>query len=479
MTITAPQPTQQTGAPAAATAVDPETISMQIGQWAASVTLSDVPDEVVERALLHVLDCIGLAYAAAPFDFAKRALAAVSEFGTGPAAVIGHTVTLPPRDAALINGILVHGLDYDDTHLPGVVHASGSAFPTALGVAARRRLPGSDLLLGYILGVEVAARIGAAANSGFHKQGFHPTGLVGAFGCAVAAARLGGLNAAGIATAQGFTGSVASGSMEFLATGASTKRAHPGWAAFCGMTAAEFARHGFETPPAVYEGRDGLYALHTPLGHDVDLSKAVADLGGTWEMLKVGIKPYPVCHFTHAFADAALALRQQHNLTVDDIESVTCLVPDPIVPVVCEPAAAKLLPRSDYDAKFSLPYIVATVLNRGRFTLDELEDEALHDQTTLALATRVRYELDPAATFPKAFHGEVVIRTKDGRELRHREDTNRGSETRPLPAEDIVAKYYDNMARSASRTHAERIHEAVLGLLECRDSAEFAEALRG
>lgn len=476
MTITAPQnDAQETiGAPAAA-----ETISSQIARWAADVTIDDVPAEVVERARLHILDCVGLAYAAAPFDFAKRALAAVSEFGEGDSAVIGHTQRLPLRDAALINGILVHGLDYDDTHLPGVVHASASAFPTALAVAARRHLRGSDLLLGYLVAVEVAARVGAAANSGFHKQGFHPTGLVGAFGCSVAAARLGGLNAQGITTAQGFTGSVAAGSMEFLATGASTKRAHPGWAAVCGITSAEFARHGFETPPAVYEGRDGLYALHTPAGHDIDLDKAVAGLGSTWELLKVGIKPYPVCHFTHAFADAALALRDAHGLRPEDIESVTCLVPDPIIPVVCEPAMSKLRPRSDYDAKFSLPYIVATALSRGRFTLDELEPEALTDERTLALAARVDYALDPAATFPKYFHGEVIIRTVDGRDLRHREDANRGSENRPLPAQDIVDKFYDNVSRSAGRAHAERIHAAVMGLLDCRDSSDFAEALRG
>jgi 2-methylcitrate dehydratase PrpD len=267
--------------------------------------------------------------------------------------------------------------------------------------------------------------------------------------------------------------------MEFLATGASTKRMHPGWAATAGITAAEFARHGFETPPEVYEGRYGLYTLHTPAGWPIDLDKAVAGLGDTWEMLKVGIKPYPVCHFTHAFADAALELRTKHQLRSEDIESVTCLVPSTIVPVVCEPAEAKLTPRSDYDAKFSLPYIVATVLTRGRFTLEELEAPALQDPDSLALAQKVSYEIDPNSTFPKYFHGEVIIRTTDGRELRHREDANRGSEERPLPVADIEAKFYDNMAIGANRSHAERVHEAVMTLLTSKDSADFAEDLRG
>jgi 2-methylcitrate dehydratase PrpD len=481
MTIstTTPEATSTASAQAASLPdVVTDTIAMQLGRWAADLRFEDIPADVVERALLHVLDCVGLAYASSNFDFAKRALATVSELGAGDSVVIGHSQRLDRRDAALMNGILVHGLDFDDTHLPGVVHASASAFPAALAVASHRGLPGRDLLLGYLLGVEVAARVGAAANSGFHEKGFHPTGLVGAFGSAVAASRLGGLNAEGIARAQGLVGSTASGVMEFLATGASTKRMHPGWAANSGITAAEFARHGFETPPQVYEGRYGLYVLHTPEGHPIDLDKTVAGLGETWELLKVGIKPYPVCHFTHAFADAALELATQHQLTPEDIESVTCLVPSTIVPVVCEPAEAKLTPRSDYDAKFSLPYIVATVLARRRFTLAELEAPALRDSEALQLAQRVSYEVDPNSTFPKYFHGEVVIRTKDGRELRHREDANRGSEERPLPAADIEAKFYDNMALGASRSHAERIHESVMSLVDQKDSAAFAESLR-
>lgn len=456
-----------------------DTIAAQIGRWAADVSVADVPDLVVDRALLHILDCVGLAYASSSYDFAKRALAAVSEFGAGDTPVIGHSVRLSPRDAALLNGVLVHGLDYDDTHLAGVIHASASALPTALSVASQRHLPGKDLLLGYLIALEVSSRVGAAANSGLHAHGFHPTGVIGAFGSAVAAARLCGLNAQGIATAQGFVGSLASGVMEFLETGAATKRVHPGWAAVSGITAAQFAKHGFESPPAVYEGRFGLFALHTPLGHDIDLSKATAGYGEDWELLRVGIKPYPACHFTHAFADAAQILLDSHRFAPSDIASVTCLVPEEIVPVVLEPALNKLHPRSDYDAKFSLPFIVSAIFNRGRFTLAELEDEALRDQRILDLAAKVSYELDPNATFPKYFHGEVIVRLNDGREFRHRENDNRGSEERPLSREDIEAKFYDNMLLVSNRSHAERVHEAVVGLLAEEDSANFAEALRG
>lgn len=97
----------------------------------------------------------------------------------GPAAVIGMPQRLSISDAALLNGILVHGLDYDDTHPSGVIHSSASALPTAMAIAERDGLSGSDLLLGYLIAVEVSSRVGIGARSGFHAKGFHPTGLAG------------------------------------------------------------------------------------------------------------------------------------------------------------------------------------------------------------------------------------------------------------------------------------------------------------
>lgn len=454
-----------------------DVIAAKIGRWATEVQWADVPEKVRERAALHVLDCVGLAYAGLNDDYVKVARSAVA--GSGTSSVLGLPERLPIGDAALLNGILVHGLDYDDTHPPGVIHASASALPTALAVAEERRLSGADLLLGYLIGVEISARVGTAANSGFHAKGFHPTGLVGAFGSAAAAARLMGLDAVANAAAQGVVGSLASGSLQFLDTGAWTKRMHPGWAASSALTAARFAAAGWEAPPDIYEGRFGLYAAHTPDGHEINLDAATAGLGEQWELLRVAVKPFPACHFTHAFADATIILVRDNGLTADDIEQITCLVPSQIIPVVCEPATAKLTPRSDYDAKFSLPFVAAASAIRQRFTLAELTPESLSDAGILALAERVRYEVDPNSTFPKHFCGEVVITTKDGRTLRHRESVNRGADERPLSAEDIEAKFMDNVELVTSRAVAERVRDAVLGLADTADAARAIDVMRG
>lgn len=452
-------------------------IAARIATWAQAVSWTDVPELVRERAALHILDCVGLSFASLRDDFARRAAEATA--GSGDSAVIGMPQRLPIADAALLNGILVHGLDYDDTHPPGVIHASASALPTAMAVAERDRLSGADLLLGYLIAVEVSARVGAGARSGFHARGFHPTGLVGAFGSAVAAARLSGLDTAGIAAAQGIVGSLAAGSLQFLDTGAWTKRMHPGWAASTALTATRFAAAGWEAPPDVYEGRFGLYASHVPEGHEIDPEAAARGLGEDWELLRVAIKPFPACHFTHAFADATIALVTENDLRGEDIAEVVCLVPEEIIPVVCEPAEVKLTPRSDYDAKFSLPFVVAASATQRRFSLAELLPDALEDSAHLALASRVRYEVDANSTFPKHFCGEVVLTTTDGRELRHRESVNRGADERPLSKADIEEKFCDNVELITSRAVAQRVLESVLGLAEAKDAAEAVDVWRG
>jgi 2-methylcitrate dehydratase PrpD len=163
-------------------------------------------------------------------------------------------------------------------------------------------------------------------------------------------------------------------------------------------------------------------------------------------------------------------------LQANDIERVIVRVPGPTIPIVCEPVAPKQKPSNSYDAQFSIPYIVATGLLRGRFTLDDLEADALADETVRAVAARVTHEADPNSTFPRHYTGEVIVHTRDGRTLAHREAVNRGSSDRPLGNDEIVAKFFDNAQRNVSRDAAERICEAVLAL-DTRPARTLAQAL--
>jgi 2-methylcitrate dehydratase PrpD len=453
-------------------------VSEQLGAFAAALRWEDVPREVRSRARHLILDAVGCALAARRFGFSSTALQGILDLaGEGESVVIGQKRRLPLRDAVLANGILAHGLDYDDTHSEGIVHLTVSAFPTALGVAVHENLPIKDLLAAYIVAVEAGARLGAVAKGAFHQVGFHPTGVIGAFACALAAGKLYGLDASQLAQAQGIALSVASGSLEFLEDGAWTKRLHPGWAGVGGIVAAALARRAFKAPRAAYEGRFGLFASYLgPRAADCDLSRATAKLGEVWETMNVALKPFPACHFAHAFADAAIALHRT-GISLNEITAIEALVPAEIVKTVCEPAAAKRRPVSDYDAKFSLPYIIAASLIRGHFTLVELEETALKDEQILSLAAKVEYAIDPHSTFPRHYGGEVVVRMRDGRELRQREAVNRGSADRPLSNADIVDKFMSNAAYGASPQEGLQVSKAILGMDEGAPARALADAL--
>lgn len=452
-------------------------ISARLADFAKDFTLEAVPIAVRQRATHLMLDALGIALASTQWDFSRVALNGLRELAGvgGDVPVIGHGLKLPLRDAVIMNALLIHGLDYDDTHPSGVIHATTSVLPAALGLATRNGASGAALLAAYVLGMETATRLGAAARGGFHQIGFHPTGLIGTFGCTFAASHLLGLPAQALVNAQGIALSVASGSLECLEDGAWTKRFHPGWAGAAGITAAVMAKNGFVGPGAAYEGRFGLYASHLgPLLSQCDLGMITDGLGIVWETSNVAVKPVPACHFTHAFADAAGILSKQWDGS--EIERIVAKVPTGAMKAVCEPVENKLRPANAYEAQFSVPYSIATGLRYGRFSLDALETGAWTDPETLALASKVLCVPDPDADFPRYFGGEVTLELADGRRLSHAEPVNRGAPGRPISNEDVIIKYYENAMRAVDRSRADHILNAVLGI-EQGTAAELSQLL--
>ncbi len=450
-------------------------ISTVLARYAAGMRLEDVPPAVLQRAKLHILDALGVALASSTEEFAHRILNGIAGLaGRGDYPVIGFPARLPIRDAALVNGALVHGIDFDDTHAAGVVHVSASALPAALAAAQSIGGGGRELLLAYLLCVESASRIAIAARGGFHVNGFHPTGMVGAFGAVLGVGRLWGLNERQLADAQGLVLSQASGSFEFIEDGAWNKRLHPGWAVGAAMTACTLAKAGVVGARLAYEGRYGLFKSYLGDHWEPDLPACTAGLGSTWEMTQVALKPYPVCHFNHAFIDAALALRKTHGFAADDIESIQALIGRDQIGIVCEPEANKRRPRNPYDARFSLHFAIATALVLGRFTMDEVAEATLQDPRIRQLCDRIGYTIDERSAYPVHYSGTLVIRLRDGRTLTHVEAINRGSHAKPLSADEVVEKFHQTASRALPPHQAEALVATVLSLESLTDLGPLA-----
>ena len=433
--------------------------------FAFQLSADHLPPDVREHVKLLVLDVAGLCLAARDEDFAWAVVDVAKEMGGAPESrPLGLDVALPASSAALVGGTLTHGHDFDDSHVGSTIHTTSSVVPTALAVAELQRSRGSEVLVTIAAGLEVNARIGLGAGDGFHRRGFHPTGVCGALAASQVAGRLLGLDSARMAQAMGISGSMASGLREAYLGGETwTKRLHPGWAAHAGITAARLARHDFSGPVRVLEGRFGLYNAMLGPGN-WEAQRVVAGLGEEWEIRHIGFKPYPCGVVIHPYLDALKALMREHHLAAMDLAGVHCRVAPGALETVCEPMQEKLRPTSGYQAKFSLQFCLAALAVRGDIDLDTFQPQAASDPSILDLAARVTYEADSNLPYPRAHAAVVIATTRDGQQYTRAETANRGSLENPMSADDVRQKFRANAARALESARIDTLEEAIMRL---------------
>jgi 2-methylcitrate dehydratase PrpD len=363
--------------------------------------------------------------------------------------------------AAFVNGTAAHGEDFDDTFEGGPVHAGAVIVPAVLAACERYGADGASALLGIAVGVETMCRLSLVTPKAVHRAGFHPTAVFGAVGAAAGVAAALKLDRRPIVDALGNVGSMASGIIEYLAEGAWTKRLHPGWAAQSGLRAALLGRAGFVGPRTVFEGTHGLFNgfAHTTEG---DYEALLGDFGTRWVTETLAFKPYPCGTMTHPYIDCAKRLAAR-GITADDLAKITCEVAEGTVHRLWEPLADKQRPPNGYAAKFSTPYCLAVGFVRGGVGLDAFTDDAVRDPATLAVAARVRYQIDPANPYPHNYTGHIRAVLRDGRTIEERQPHLRGGAREPLTRTDIEEKFVLNTRYGGWGT---RETEAALALAQ-------------
>ncbi len=471
-----------------ATYRDARTLAEQIGEFATAVSYQRLPAQVADSVRERVLDTLGICVAATALDTSAAARDWVLEQrGLPQAQAVGLPGRVPAPLAGFLNGVLAHSLDYDDTHLPSVLHPSASVIPAALAAAQAAGADGADgadgraVIAAIAAGLEVCVRIGMAGydpdarNSTFFEHGQHATSICGTLGGAVSAGLLLGLDAAGVTHAIAVAASMASGLIEANRTGGTVKRMHCGWAAHAAVSAAQLVRHGFTGPATVLEGRFGFFQAWLR-GH-FDPAAITEGLGSDWSVPGIFFKPYPANHFTHAAIDAAIRLRHR-GVTPADVESATLGVAAPTVRTIGEPIEAKRAPRTGYMAQFSGPYAVAAGLTGGSglgVGLADFTDELARDPGRRALMARVSVVADARCTgiFPRQFPAVLRVRTTDGRELVAEVMTNRGGPDHPLSYAELVTKFRDNVCGRLSEAARDRVEQAIARLPELAGMAEI------
>jgi 2-methylcitrate dehydratase PrpD len=389
-----------------------------------------------ETAEKLLIDIAGLCIAARQTDYVRAALGAWESAGNCTA--LGHSRALDAAGAAFVNGTAAHGEDFDDTFEGGPVHAGAVIVPAVLAVSERDHLKGADALRGIAVGAELMCRASLVAPKLIHGAGFHPTAVLGTIGAAAAVSIALGFSRNSFVNALGIAGSMASGIIEYLAEGAWTKRLHPGWAAQSGIRAAGLARAGFVGPRTVLEGTHGLYQAfaHTA---DGDWAKLLEGFGKRWIASSIAFKPYACGTMTQPYVDCARRLGEKIEL--ENIEEVVCEVAEGTVHRLWEPLAAKRLPPNAYAAKFSQPYCIAAGFVLGHAGLEAFTEERVRDPRLVALAGKVRYEIDPANPYPREFTGHLRVKLRNGKIIEERQAHLRGGVHEPLARADLEEKF--------------------------------------
>lgn len=445
-------------------------ITHDLADFVAGISYETLPAEVRERVKALGLDLVGIMLRARnEAESTPPLIRAATSLGLagGDCTVIGDASGYSPAGAAMLNGTLAHSLDFDDTHAPGSLHPSAPIVPAALAAAEMAGAHGKALIAAIVAGYEVQIRLSLALDPAAHyDRGFHPTATCGAFGAAAAAGRLLKLDAAGHANAFGIVLSMAAGSMQFLVNGAWTKRSHVGHAAMCGLIAATLAREGYIGAADALEGKWGFLHAYAP---DAGAGKVLEGLGRRWETMKIAVKPYPSCRYSHAALDGILALAREHGIRPDELGEVMVGLPEPGWKIIGDPEPAKQAPKSVVDGQFSMAFCAAVALRSGSFVWDDYARH-LHDPATLELCKKVRTRVDPRAQadFPEEMSASVCIKTTRG-DYETYVRVPKGEPKNFLSAAELRAKFDGLAAPYLSASRRDELARTLLALDEAKD----------
>ena len=387
-------------------------VTEKMAEFCEKIKFKILPEEVVKRAKLLILDTVGIIIRARhDAESTKSLISAVNklDLNNGYCQVFSDKSKYVPSAAALINGTLAHSLDFDDTHAEASLHSSAPILAAAFAAAQMKNCSGQELITACVLGYEIQIRLGLAGGSSAHyKRGFHPTATCGIFGAAAAAGYIVGLSKEQFISAFGIALSQSSGSMQFLNDGSWTKRSHVGQAAQNGLNAAILAGEGFKGPKEAFEGKWGYLNSFVSGG---DLSKVLEGLGEKFETLNLGVKPYPSCRYSHAAIDGLLELKKEINFDVNDLEDVEVGLSETALNIIGYPIEEKQNPENVVDGQFSMPFCAALVLRNGSFTWDDYKSNLKNDDV-LDLCKKVNVSPNKQAEecCPKYMSANVKIK---------------------------------------------------------------------
>jgi len=446
-------------------------LTEQLARFAAETRIEDIPAVIMLGSRDALMDTLGAAMAGTREEVCGIAERFVRETGARPeVSVWGKNIATSPLEAAFANGISAHALDFDDSIPTLRGHPSATMLAAALAVGEATHASGAAVLASHAIGLEIAGKLGRMLGDDHYHRGWHTSATVGVFSSATVAARLWGLDALGMQTAWGLAASQMSGLVRNFGT--MTKPFHLGQTARAGVLSAWLARAGFTADTQIFDGPHNMQQTYA--GADgIDLELLLKKLAQPWEMIEPGIavKRWPCCYGNHRPITGLLALRAEHHIQADEIDSIEVAFVEGN-----DAALISTHPQTGLEAKFSIEYVAAATMIDGRITLDSFTDEMVQRPALRALMAKVRRARIPAAeTPPGSVFVKVAITTERGR-FETRVENPPGSRLEPMNESDRYEKFMDCAQRVLSSEQALTLHALIDGCVKLDDISILVRA---
>jgi len=455
--------------------------SLTLAKNIVDTNYDEIPRDVAAVTKRSLLDGIGVILAAGKLGEGCRQFVtmAVEQGGKKESTILGFDAKVPACMAAFANGSMAHALDFEDTHDMALVHPNAAAIPAALAISeSLGNVSGKELITALTLGSDLVARLGLAVEENAVEYGWYMPPILEAFGATAAAGKLLKLDVEQIRNGFSLTLCQATCSAELIYSSNSMIRAiRDAFSAKAGLLSALLAQKGITGFQQPFEGRAGLFNNYTRGKWDpLSLTNG---LGKIFEGAHVSFKPWPSCRGTHAYIEATLQMLEEHPLKPVEIKEINLTV-NSMNKMLCEPLENKKNPVTAIEAKFSLPFTVATAIVHGTVTLDDFSPRALSDPAVLELARKVSYRVDEKLSLRQATQGSLQIETQNGRTYSKSSEFPCGHPDKPMSDEALVSKFMDcakYSAKTFSKRTLNKIVKLILNLEEIKDISELTRYL--
>ncbi|MCR4442518.1 MAG: MmgE/PrpD family protein [Peptococcaceae bacterium] len=423
----------------------------------------DIPAEVITRAkevMLDTLSCAVAGYTVAPEE-CRWIIELVKELEGKPEATVwfdGFKTSV--LNAALANATMVHTVDFDDTHLDSVSHLGAGLLGATLALAEKTGATGKEALAAFILGFDVGARAGNSVNGTgrTHYKYWHPTATAGTIAASAAAARLMELNEEEAEQAIGLGVDQAAGFRYCIDKGDFSKSLHPGWAAMRGVMAAMIIKKGANGPKGLLEYETGFCNAMSASPQVGELTKG---LGKEYLIMQDAVKLYPTIHCSHTGIEAVLDIVRENDLKKDDIKAINLSITE-----LAKGQGITYNPESVLAARLSIPFCVASAVNRRQVTLGDFTEETLNDPDFREVMNKTFIEPNPEFNkkYPRGLVTRAVVVTKDGKKYEKMHVYPKGHPERPATKDDLLQKYRSLTSLTWPQKKADDVYQAVMEL---------------